>query len=43
MESYTFISSQKDKIELAARELSKMKGEDLDTILNLLMTIKGKT
>lgn len=30
------------KVELAARELSKLKSEDLDTVLKLLRTLKKK-
>ena len=31
-----------EKIELAARELAKLKQEDLDKVLNLLSSLRGK-
>jgi transcriptional regulator with XRE-family HTH domain len=34
--------TQKDSIELAARELSKLKDEDLEKVINLLNAIRGK-
>ena len=44
--SITWLTAQSDRpldpaVELAARELSKLRKEDLDTVLNLLKTLRA--
>ena len=40
VEKDDYENTNKDKIELAARELSKLKKEDLDSVINFLSTLK---
>ncbi|MBD3343356.1 MAG: helix-turn-helix domain-containing protein [Candidatus Lokiarchaeota archaeon] len=40
-EDSDIVDKEKDKIELAARELSKLKKEDLDKVLNLLSALRN--
>ena len=41
-EKESTLNINKEKIELAARELSKLKQKDLDKVINLLSSLRGK-